>query len=553
MGSRAPGLTVGSRSSAVIFWAAALLLLFWALGDRGLWSSEGRWAEVTREMFLTGDFFHPSINGEPYFDKPLLSYWLIALVSAISGRLDEWTVRLPSAISGLLGLWATICLGRRLWSEEVGRTAGWILLTTYGLLFWARAGTANMENLAAITLAIAWYWSRREKLNFSTYLVFYLISFLGAQAKGLTAVAVPIVAVLPDLLRGHRWRSLFTSSHLLAVAVGCLLYLAPFLYAAMTREGYQASGLAMMFKENIQRYFRPFDHREPFYLYLYYLPVLFLPWTPLLLTALLWTATSLKNLDRRTRWLAEAGTLIFLFFTTSGSRRGYYILPILPFCALFTSVFLKTEGKERWKRLGLGLQGGLLVLFSLIEILTPAVWPFLKERMGFVPPGDFRLVTPILGLLALAPWFLRRLWTGSRAATLVTTAVILMGGIFCLQQQSLEVYRTERAFAMELKVQAKGLSPKEIAFHPTVPSNVLFYLDLPASARTLRDLDSVRNFLESDRGVKILVSRRKYLNDLLPVLPAAPRGLPTLSQKVYPWQRESSSKFVAWKIRGPGE
>jgi 4-amino-4-deoxy-L-arabinose transferase-like glycosyltransferase len=115
-----------NRLSAIIFWASALLFLFWGLGDRGLWASEGRSAEITREMFLSADFLHPTINGEPYFDKPLLSYWFIAIVSAITGRLDEWTVRLPSAISGLLALWATTYLGRKLWSREVGRTAGWI-------------------------------------------------------------------------------------------------------------------------------------------------------------------------------------------------------------------------------------------------------------------------------------------------------------------------------------------------------------------------------------------------------------------------------------------
>jgi len=71
----------------IIFWATALFILFWALGDRGFWGSEDRWAEVARQMFLTGDFFHPRINATPYFDKPLLSYWFIALVSAVTGHL----------------------------------------------------------------------------------------------------------------------------------------------------------------------------------------------------------------------------------------------------------------------------------------------------------------------------------------------------------------------------------------------------------------------------------------------------------------------------------
>jgi 4-amino-4-deoxy-L-arabinose transferase-like glycosyltransferase len=56
---------------AIIFFAVSMFMFTWALGNRELWATEARWAEVVREMFLTGDFFHPTINGEPYFDKPL--------------------------------------------------------------------------------------------------------------------------------------------------------------------------------------------------------------------------------------------------------------------------------------------------------------------------------------------------------------------------------------------------------------------------------------------------------------------------------------------------
>lgn len=547
-----------SQYSDAVFWTVACLLFFWALGFRGLWASEGRWAEITREMFLTGDFFHPTINGEPYFDKPLLSYWLIALVSAVTGRLDEWAVRLPSAISGLVGLWATVYLGRRLWSRAVGRTAGWILLTTYGVLFWARTGSADMENLAAIILAVVWYWSRREKPNFCTYLVFYLICFLGAHNKGLTAVVVPVLAVLPDLLRERRWRALLTGSHLLALAIGGAVYFAPFIYSTMTTEGYQARGLALVFQENIQRYFHPFDHKEPFYVYFYYLPELFLPWTPLLLAALWGTFASVERLDRRTRWLAEAVVVIFLFFTFSRSRRSYYILPILPFCALLTSVFLMSDGKDKLKHLIISLQEGLLVLGSLIEILTPALWPIIKERIGFVPPRELLLATPVLGLFALFSLALRHfrpdlriyfIGTEQRIVPLVAAATILMGGFFCWQQGILETYRGERPFARELKALVSGLSPEQIAFYCTLKTNTLFYLDLPRPVRLLMDNKSVQDFLQSCEEDKVLITRRKCLKDLRLAMAPELRGQPTLSEKVYPWQSKSIGNLIAWKIK----
>lgn len=545
----------------LLFWGFVLLLLFWNLGSRELWNSEDRWLEVTREMFLGKDFFHPTINGIPHLGKPLLGYWLIALVSTITGRLDEWALRLPSAISGLLGLWATVNLGRRLWSEEVARIAGWLFLTTYGFLLWARTGTAEMENLAAITLAVAWYWANRERPKFFSYLIFYLIAFLGAQTKGLTALVVPVLIVAPDIFRKGRLRTFLTFEHFLALAVSSLIYFAPFIYTAITvRGGYQASGLNMVFRENIQRYFQPFDHQEPFYVYLYYPLVLLLPWTPLFLSAVFWVATSFKKLDQKTSYLIKVIALIFLFFALSGSRRGYYILPILPFCVLLTSVFLKSEIKERLQNLGLSLQEKILAILALIEILSLAIWPILvKEGIGFVPPGNLRLLTPLLGFLSLVPLALKRLGQGFmvkltgeglKLAPIIISATLLMGGLFCLQQNSLDAYRTERSFAMELKASVTGLPSREIAFYRDVSPKVLFYLNLPQPIQILRDPESVRKFLESGRDTKILVSQRKYLSRLIPVLPSGYKERPTLMEKVYPWERKDSHKWVVWKIKG---
>ena len=295
------------RLADILFWCVAVFLLFWELGSRGLCTAEGRWAEVAREMLLTGDFFHPTLHGMPYFDKPLFSYWLIALVAPLTG-LNEWALRIPSAVCGLAALWATRWLGKRLFSETTGRLAGWILLTSQGFLFWARTGQADMANVAFILLAVVWYWRRRDMPCFLTYLVFYLILFVGAQMKGLTAVIVPALVIFPDLLREKRWKSLLSGPHFLALIAGAMVYLVPFLYSSMTRGDYGSSGLALVFQENVQRFFNPFDHEEPFYAYFKHVPVLFLPWAPVLILALgLFVFHSALAAHVALIWLAHIG------------------------------------------------------------------------------------------------------------------------------------------------------------------------------------------------------------------------------------------------------
>jgi len=56
------------------------LLWFAALNGRALiHPDEGRYAEIAREMALSGDFITPRLNGIKYFEKPPLQYWTTAL------------------------------------------------------------------------------------------------------------------------------------------------------------------------------------------------------------------------------------------------------------------------------------------------------------------------------------------------------------------------------------------------------------------------------------------------------------------------------------------
>jgi 4-amino-4-deoxy-L-arabinose transferase-like glycosyltransferase len=549
-----------------LFGACAVVLLFWALGECSLWAAEDRWAEITREMLLNGDFFHPTINGETYFDKPLLTYWLIALVSLVTGQLNEWEVRLPSAISGLIVLLATIHLGRRLWSPAVGRTAGWLLLTSYAFLFWARTGMADMENLAAVMLALAWYWERREQPNFLTFLVFYVTGFIGSLTKGLTAVVIPVLVLLPEFLAGKRWKSLVKPAHFLALAMAGALYLTPFVYASMTGLDFRADGLNLVFQENIQRYFQPFDHKEPFYVYFYYVPMLFLPWTPLLVAACGGRLAQWKVMETGERWLIKAMALIFLFFTASGSRRSYYILPILPFCALWTAVFLTSATSDaslqRWKQHGTRVIQFTFLLLIGIGLASPVLWSLLAQRLQFVATASLRTATLVLSLAALGVavfdfWrpgrLARATGTGQDIAVLIAVAAVLMGGYFGVIQNSLEAYRTARRFAQEFKALAGDVAPEQIGFYRKASASVLFYLALPQPVAVMKDAEALQGFIESESSGKLIIGKGRDFSSLMSSLQVQAAKREILAETAYPWEGMSSQKLSAWAFHLPKE
>lgn len=538
----------------------AVFLLFWALGVRGLWAAEGRWAEITRNMLLTKDFFHPMIGGEPYFDKPLMTYWFIVIIAAVSGVLNEFIVRIPSAVAGILSIWATVRLGTRLWSAQIGRIAGWILLTTYAFLFWSRTGTAETENLAAIILAVAWYWARRDKPNFVTFLVFYLIAFIGALTKGLTSVVVPVLVVMPDIIEEKRWRALFKPAHFLALTLAIGIYLAPFIIASLTRpEDYQSSGLALVFQENIRRFFKPFDHKGPFYLYFYALPALLLPWTPLFLGAVVGTIKNWKELDSNTRWLIKAITLVFLFFTLSGSRRSYYILPVIPFCTLLIAVFIAWINQpqvNKIRSLGMETQRKIFIGLIIFELTIPLILIIVKRTTGFESPLSLSVASFTIGLIALIlGWAIYKsenlpkfhIKTDRLATSSIAIAVVVLGGYFCWQQNILEFHRTERPFARQIHIRSANLPPEKIAIFPKANPNILFYLSREKPVKILKSSDELYSFIENNLSGAV-ISQARYITDMPSAIMTNLQTCQTFEEQVLSWESESSKKekWVAW-------
>lgn len=549
----------------------ACVLAFFALGDRPLRGAEGRWASIIREMLFTGDYFHPTINGEPYFDKPLVTYWLIATLAFISGTLNELVVRLPSAIAGVTSVWATLRVGRQLWSPAVGRIAAMILLTSYGLISQSRLAAADTENLATVMLAILWYWSRRDKFNFTTFLVLYLIVFSGSLCKGPVAAVVTAIGILPDALAGKRWKAFLRPASLCALTIGIALYFVPFIWSSKTNPAsYHSSGLALVWQENIQRFFSPFDHKAPMYTYIHSVPLLILPWAPLFIAALITGVKYFARLDKHAHWLIKVIGLIFIFFTLSGSRRSYYILPIIPFCALLTAVILtrmKEFNSSRIMPTGFNIQKGILFGVAALELVVSLVFLIAPPRSAGVSLVSISIAGILVALAAIAaaiitPRIAHRLVVQPEEKLifpLAAVAFVVMGGFFCVQQNTLEDYRSEHEFISRIQSATAWIPSDRIALMDkgNIDAKMVFYLDKGSPVTFLRyrdkftgeqdsDKRAIMSFLQSDQ-IGALIAQARYVEalpaELSRLLPAAP----AFEEKPLPFESKSS-RLERWGV-----
>src|SRR3970040_1428725 len=74
--STAPRGRCMNRRAVALFFLSVAILYYSSLGTLPLLEpDEGRYAEIPREMLVSGDFVTPHLNGVVYLEKPPFYYW----------------------------------------------------------------------------------------------------------------------------------------------------------------------------------------------------------------------------------------------------------------------------------------------------------------------------------------------------------------------------------------------------------------------------------------------------------------------------------------------
>ncbi|MGO9264940.1 MAG: ArnT family glycosyltransferase [Candidatus Binataceae bacterium] len=490
------------RTAAYVVMALAAVLYFARLGVRALWASEFRWAEIAREMLLTHDYFWPTINGHVYFDKPLGSYWLVIAATWLTGGMNEAAARLPSAAAGLLAVGLLILLGRRLYDLRTAVLAGFILATSFSFVFWSRHADADIETVAGDLAALLLFWRNRERPSGWWIVGLWTLMAITSLTKGLLGFVLPLLvigvyssiadgwsALREDLLQGsfarrlnrliERNRWFFNWSTPLAIGAAVAIYYWPFAISHM-RTG-STKGLSMVYRENVERYFEPFDHVGPIYLYVYVIFGLLAPWSVFLPAALAHAhAPSHSSDEHGDRFVLTFFWATFLFFTLSGSRRSYYLLPILPAAALMMARMFTAPGTSPNGLTRILLKSGFVVLIAGVAISTLAFIPphfFLPNPWGLLPAAPDRTILAIywIGSAVALGYAIRKLDSERIFIAGATVAWLFMFYFFIFAMPAGDAWRGEKDFAHQVRALV-GDQTASLAFYNTGP---IYYLGLP--------------------------------------------------------------------------
>lgn len=391
------------RISPGFVFGLALVVLLPTIARRDLWApDEPRHAEVARTMLATSEWLVPHLNGAIYPDKPAPPFWLIAASMRVLG-VHDWAARVPTVIAAAAILAMLVSIAAHLAIERVALLAVLVLATAFRTA-WAfqRVSLDVMMTAFVCAAMLAWLrqWKGRGHPAANGAFFFGAIA-LGASIKGPLALLVPMFAALGH---GFATRSLRRFSNPAFLGVGILTLLAVVGAWAIpvwlrTDAAYRYE---LFFKQSAGRIAQAWNHEAPPWYYLVDLPAEFMPWTPLLLVAIVAIAR-LRPTSSRDAWtFLVAWTLpAFVFLSIVESKRGNYLIPLFPGLALMTALGLDVlvhAGGAWLKSTRVAIAGGLTSI--LLAGLALAVGPFvpaLHERGIDVP-----WVVAILGPLVAA-------------------------------------------------------------------------------------------------------------------------------------------------------
>lgn len=344
--------------AVVLLLLVSYLQFFHQLGALGLVGpDEPRYAQVAREMAESGDFVTPRLHGEPWFEKPILYYWMAACAFKAMG-VTELAARLPSAVAGLLGLVAVYLVGSHWVSARCGLAAALILASSPMYLVFARAASTDMVLTSALTMSLAciyfaWFGQRPDTAvkavsgNRSSAWIYgiYVFLALAVLAKGPVGAVLLGSSIAVFVLITRRWdllkRLLRPGAMLSGIAVAL-----PWYWLCYRANGWPFIQ-EFLINHNVARFATDrYQHEQPFW---FYIPVVFagfLPWVfQIVAPTLLWLRhqwrESRSDLESALFWAWALFPL--LFFSLSRSKLPGYVLPMLPALALLA-------GKE-WDRL----------------------------------------------------------------------------------------------------------------------------------------------------------------------------------------------------------
>ena len=503
------------------FWCCAALSLLALLGSNSLFWVEPLIAEAAREIAVTGNWHPLTINFRECSGLPVLEVWSVALFFRIG--VSEFAARLPSALAAIALLIGTIELTKQLYDRRTALLAGWLTLGTFGVLYMGRCCGSGVFSGAFAVWAVVLYLRGDGRKSFWYALGLSTLLALGVLNRGLGFLWLPGALLLPWLVSKRRH---FEPRVAAAVAVAAVaLYAAwvivlgePFialckwLWRIMAVEG---AGTA------VKRWCTTWwsGRNAPLWMGLADVPRIMLPWALLLIAAFVGALCRFRRVSPEERCILTGIVLGFVVLAFPASSRRTDFLPLVPFLALETGIWvLRGEGGRlsRWAVVATRMAIVLAASFGTVSVVTIPVW---QQLVGIDLPTLFWAACFLFGAAILVIMMLdcypthplpRLTGLPDPLGSTILGGTLASICLISFLLPSLREMREEKAFLQRVRARISEMEPSAIVNIGGRSSTalLLFYAGIPGPITVVSDRGGDRELSVFSKAVAEAPGRR---------------------------------------------
>lgn len=331
-------------------------------------SNELRYISIAADALQNGRFFCFWDHGTPYTDKPPLFFWLLMFFRLFCSSTCMW---LPILFTALIPSFVTVAVMDRWLRLATGeQSALWrVASATFflaGMLVMIQTFFLRMDMLMTmfIVLALFTFWKMYTGLDVrkGDRWLLPLYIFLALFTKGPVGFFAPVLIIvaflalekslkrLPEFLGWRQW------------LVMLLLFGGWILGAWLEGGGEYIRSL--LFHQTLDRAVNAFTHKQPFWWYIPTLLYTVLPYTLLMIPAVVFLYTKRDRSDSFGRLLLTSIAVIFIMLSAFSGKLAIYLTPILPFMAYLMPKFGKiTDGRAETIK-----KAALLVVAAILAV-----------------------------------------------------------------------------------------------------------------------------------------------------------------------------------------
>jgi len=197
---------IQNRYFVSLFLFFTVFIYFWNIWLNDIWiPNEAFYAESAREMLESGNFLDIYFNYEPRFNKPPMTYWMVALSYMIFG-INEFATRVPIVLSALGSNILVYLIGKELYGKKVAIVSAAVMAFSFQFVINSRYASPEVPLTFFFTLTLYFFIIGYRRRKFFYILLSYISLGLVVLTKGFPYIAVIGGIVIVYLLFENSFR-----------------------------------------------------------------------------------------------------------------------------------------------------------------------------------------------------------------------------------------------------------------------------------------------------------------------------------------------------------